>query len=423
MPCFPYPSIPQPIQTPVTLTLKIHNTYRCEPTNLVIPQLKPLPDCEGPKLECFIDDITTCDFKLLGLLGGGCHSLVWKAEINGKVYAIKMVSVSFNSPLPFLYFLIIIQFFHLGAHEPSFLMAGLDDDPQDSDEPDPLDDMSQLTIDSLRLHASSFYNECRVFGRLKELGSEDLAIKAYGYLQFYLNDDKVRQHFLPFGDGARRYLAFLGNKDPTDVDVIRRTLQHDDLRIPMMAIVKEWVHPVEGDRTSRESVKRDMGYRPRQLRNLRELHKSGIVIRDLKWQQYLNGQLADFSFAWTIPHIFGPESGLRPRWSFESMAAWDLKCFQEILDDFSREVERLVPRLKRHNLVALRNDNVYESLRPRSRMYGPFLPMLVYDADCQPMKYRPPFDPAKFNWRAVQKTTKNGATGRVTRQRHLKEDR
>ncbi|KAH7244413.1 uncharacterized protein BKA55DRAFT_692218 [Fusarium redolens] len=295
MPCFPYPSIPQPIQTPVTLTLKIHNTYRCEPTNLVIPQLKPLPDCEGPKLECFIDDITTCDFKLLGLLGGGCHSLVWKAEINGKVYAIKM-------------------FFHLEAHEPSFLMDGLDDDPQDSDEPDPLNDMSQSTIDSLRLHTSSFYNECRVFGRLKELGREDLAIKGYGYLQFYLNDDKVRQHFLPFGDGARRHLAFLGNKDPTDVDVIRRTLQHDDLRIPMMAIVKEW------------------------LRNLRELHKSGIVIRDLKWQQYLNGQLADFSFAWTIPHIFGPESGLRPRWSFESMAAWDLKCFQEILDDFCREV-------------------------------------------------------------------------------------
>ena len=72
-----------------------------------MPQLKPLPDCEGPKLECFIDDITTCDFKIVGLLGTGAHSQVWKAEINGKVYAIKTVSVSFNFSLPFLHHLII----------------------------------------------------------------------------------------------------------------------------------------------------------------------------------------------------------------------------------------------------------------------------------------------------------------------------
>ena len=61
-----------------------------------MPQLKPLPDCEGPKLECFIDDITTCDFKIVKILGSGAHSQVWKAEINGKVYAIKTVSVPFN---------------------------------------------------------------------------------------------------------------------------------------------------------------------------------------------------------------------------------------------------------------------------------------------------------------------------------------
>ncbi|KAJ9422617.1 hypothetical protein QL093DRAFT_2116435 [Fusarium oxysporum] len=373
-----------------------------------MPQLKPLPDCEGPKLECFIDDITTCDFKLLGPLGSGCHSQVWKAEINGKVYAIKM-------------------FFHLGSHEPSFLMDPIDDDFPDPDEPEPLvasSKISQPTIDSLRLHATSFYNECRVFGRLKELGREDLAIKAYGYLQFDLSDDKVQRHFLPFGNGARRHLASLGNKDPTDVDVIRRTMQHDDLRIPMMAIVKEWVHSFEGtkwvqliggDWASRESVKRDIGHLPRLLRNLRELHKSGIVIRDLKWQQYLDGQLVDFSFAWTIPHIFGPESGLRPRWTFESMAAWDLKCFQTILNEFDDRAEISVPRLRKHNLVAWQSDDMYERLRPRPQLYGPALPMLVYDGNFQPMVHHPPFDPAKFNWRAVQKLTKKGATRRVTK--------
>jgi hypothetical protein len=44
--------------------------------------------------------------------------------------------------------------------------------------------------------------------------------------------------------------------------------------------------------------------------------------------------------------------------------------------------------------------------------------MLIYDDDqLHMMWHRPPFDPAKFNWRAVQKSTKKGtsATGRITK--------
>ncbi|KAF5528959.1 hypothetical protein FNAPI_14033 [Fusarium napiforme] len=381
-----------------------------------MPQLKPLPDCQGPKLECFIDDIAACDFNLIERLGSGCHSQVWKAEINGKVYAIKL-------------------FFNLWAHEPNFIMDPIDDFTHDLDDgyepPEEMSQMSQSTIASLRLHATSFYNECRVFGRLKELGRENLAVKSYGYLQFDLSDEKVQRHFLPFGDGARRTLAFRGNKEPTDEDVIRCLMQHDDLRIPMMAIVKDWVPSFEGPKLVRDVpearkywlpvgedwavVKRSIGHLPRLLRNLRELHRSGIVIRDLKEQQYLDGQLVDFSFAWTIPHILGPESGLRPPWSFESMAAWDLQCFQTILDDFDKKAERAVPRIRKHNLVARQGDDMYQRLRPRPQSYGPPLPMLVYDAKTKPMVHRPPFDPAKFNWRAVQKPTKKVATGRVTR--------
>ncbi|KLO98642.1 uncharacterized protein Y057_4122 [Fusarium fujikuroi] len=381
-----------------------------------MPRLEPLPDCQGPKLECFIDDIATCDFKLVELLGSGCHSQVWKAEINDKVYAIKL-------------------FFSFWAHEPNFLMDPIDDFERDLDDgyepPEEMSRMSQSTIASLRLHATSFYNECRVFGRLKELGREDLAVKSYGYLQFDLSDDKVQRHFLPFGNGARKRLAFAGNKEPTDEDVIRYLMQHDDLRIPMTAIVKEWV-PSSKDpklvrdvaeartywppvRPDREVVKRSIGHLPRLLRNLRELHKSGIVVRDLEWQQYQDGQLVDFSFAWTIPHILGPESGLRPRWSFESMAAWDLQCFQTILDDSDKQAELAVPRLRKHSLVAWQSDDMYQRLRPRPQSYGPALPMLVYDANTKPMVHRPPFDPAKFNWQAMQKPTKKGATGRVTK--------
>ena len=58
-----------------------------------MPTLKPLPDCEGPKLECFTDDLLAHDFKFLGIAGVGCHSVAVKAEIDGKLYAIKIVSL------------------------------------------------------------------------------------------------------------------------------------------------------------------------------------------------------------------------------------------------------------------------------------------------------------------------------------------
>ncbi|KAH7184707.1 uncharacterized protein B0J16DRAFT_319506 [Fusarium flagelliforme] len=376
-----------------------------------MPQLKPLPDCEGPKLECFIDDITTCDFKIVGKLGVGVHSQVWKAEINGKVYAIK-------------------TFFYHSTQVPDFEMCPIDEDVvyqyDDGSLPIPSSDITQATIDSLRLHATSFYNECRVFGRLKELDREHLAIKAYGYLQFDLSDEKVQRHFLPFGNDSRKHLALIGNKEPHDEDVIRHFMAHDNLSRPIMGIVKEWVDSIEGleawQSYDRDLVKRNIGHMPRLLRNVRALHKSGIVVRDLGGLQYLDGQLVDFSFAWTIPHIFGPESGLRPRWSFESMAAWDLQCFQDMLDELDRKAELAVPRLRKHKLTAWPKHDISERLRPRSHSYRPPLPMLVRDDDqLNLMWHRPPFDPARFNWRATQKPTKKGAsaTGRVTKTKAL----
>lgn len=67
-----------------------------------MPPSKPLPDCDGPKLECFLDDITTGNFKILGFLGAGCHSQVWKAEIYGEVYAIKIVNAPFDQSPSYL---------------------------------------------------------------------------------------------------------------------------------------------------------------------------------------------------------------------------------------------------------------------------------------------------------------------------------
>ncbi|KAJ4247131.1 hypothetical protein NW762_013269 [Fusarium torreyae] len=366
-----------------------------------MPTLKPLPDCEGPKLECFSDDIMAHDFKLLTFLGKGCHSVVFKAEIDGKIYVIKF-------------------FFAHSSKNPEYQMAPIDEgyDAIEGESSVPLvasDTMPQSAIDSLFMHATSFYNECRAYGRLKELSREHLAIKAHGYLRVHLND-QIREQFT----------AAMQKDTPGCPDVTLDVMMHEDLDVPVMAIVKDWVpdhrlywyDPEYSPENSRKVEQRQINHLPRMLRNLRQLHKCGIVVRDLKEVQYYEGQLGDLSHAWTIPHIFGPESGLRPRWNFASMAAWDLKCFQQMLDDYDDIAREAEPPLKTHNLVAWRNDQAYGRLRPRPEMHGPFLPMLAYDDPrVWDLKDFPPYDPAEFNWKAAQKKTKKASTGGVTKKR------
>jgi len=65
-----------------------------------MPTLKPLPDCEGPKLERFTNDLTKHDFKFLEYLGSGSHSVVVKAEIDGKIYVIKLVGTVSRITMP-----------------------------------------------------------------------------------------------------------------------------------------------------------------------------------------------------------------------------------------------------------------------------------------------------------------------------------
>jgi hypothetical protein len=58
--------------------------------------LKPLPDCEGPKLEPFTQDLAAHDVKFLSTVDefttSMCDSTVFKVRIDGRVYALKVVS-------------------------------------------------------------------------------------------------------------------------------------------------------------------------------------------------------------------------------------------------------------------------------------------------------------------------------------------
>lgn len=58
-----------------------------------MPGLKPHPDCEGPKLAPFTDDFASHDIEFIKCVEvGAAHSLVFKTKIDGKIYAVKLVS-------------------------------------------------------------------------------------------------------------------------------------------------------------------------------------------------------------------------------------------------------------------------------------------------------------------------------------------
>ncbi|RSM15066.1 hypothetical protein CDV31_005146 [Fusarium ambrosium] len=375
-----------------------------------MPTLKPLPDCEGPKLECFTDDLLAHDFKFLAIAGVGTHGVTVKAEIDGKLYAIKI-------------------FFSEGTTEPCAHLCPLHEDPYE----DGLGynhkeryGWSDSLIEKLVLYATSFNSECRVFGRLKEVGREDLAVRAHGYIPVYLND-RVEEQFKNALDNS----PLLGDTSGAQL------MNHANPEEPLMAIVKDWVpgeEPAHDEITNKEGEWLRPTKFPKMLRDLKELHKFGIVVRDIKAQQYINGTLVDFSHAWTIPHVWGPEEGIQPRWAFASMAAWDLFCFQyEVIGDWNLEAKRW-PDIRRKpcRLVAYKGVNgqsvgglgqnpnrasVYDRLRIRPGNEGPFLPLLNHEGIFIDMTQDPPYDPALFDWRRAGEQAGKDGKGTMGRKR------
>ncbi|RSL48139.1 hypothetical protein CEP53_009642 [Fusarium sp. AF-6] len=377
-----------------------------------MPTLKPLPDFEGPKLECFTDDLLAHDFKFLTIVGVGVHGVTIKAKINGNLYAIKI-------------------FFSEGTTEPCAHLCPLQEFPDEEGEDYSLKERygwSDSLIEKLVLCTTSFNNECRVFGRLKEVGREDLAVGAHGYIQVYLND-RVEEQFK---------IALDNHPVLTDTSGAQ-LMNHTNPEEPLMAIVKDWVpgeeQPAHGEITNKEGEWLRPTKFPKMLRDLKELHKCGIVVRDIHAQQYINGTLVDFSHAWTIPHVWGPEEGIQPRWAFASMAAWDLFCFQvEVIRDWNLEAERSDSRRKPCRLVAYRGVNgrsvagfgqdpnrasVYDRLRIRPGNEGPFLPLLNHEGFLVSMTQDPPYDPALFDWRRAQEQAGKEGKGTMARKRKV----
>lgn len=119
-----------------------------------------------------------------------------------------------------------------------------------------------------------FSCECRVYGRLKEEGREDLAVRAHGYLLLTAEQEaQVLRH---------------------DPELDARWRRTEEFRhLPIRAIVKDLATDPEPFTQAHLSS---------MWEDLEGLHRLGILVRDIGIFDYIGGKLIDFSRSWTMPH-------------------------------------------------------------------------------------------------------------------------
>jgi hypothetical protein len=134
-----------------------------------------------------------------------------------------------------------------------------------------------------------FNCECRAYGRLKQEEREELAIKAYGYRLLTPEQEAEvtrRIEGEEFDELHRSHEVLDGN------NTWLRYEQHRGH--PIRAIVKQLV-PNDGEPFGAAAI-------PHLWSDLEELHKLGILVRDVHAGNYLGGKLIDFSRSWTMYH-------------------------------------------------------------------------------------------------------------------------
>ncbi|KAM5348904.1 hypothetical protein ACJ41O_008727 [Fusarium nematophilum] len=339
--------------------------------------LGPLPDLDGPKLDPFPHDLSADDVEFLEILDvESAHGKIIKTKIQDRMYAVKF----------------------FGRKEDVF--ANIGEREYDSGR------TSALPRETFNKYFIPFYNECRAYGRLKELDREHLAVKVHGYVSLEVTEviERKMQHAMSDYFGPQSAARLLGGH----------------FGDPVVAIVKDWVDMAEDDDDdggggggdgSRFDLFAQASELPRMLERLHGLHECGIVVRDLASTQYVNGVLVDLSMACTMPHPFGPGGGWKPAWAFQSMAAWDLYCFQTLVIDrwsqvsqeFSRHRHRPRPKGARRacTLRAYEDPVRTDTLRPRPSRQRPFLPILNHQHMELQMTQLPRFDPGAFEAGAV----------------------
>ncbi|KAI1080297.1 hypothetical protein F5B20DRAFT_589372, partial [Whalleya microplaca] len=155
-----------------------------------------------------------------------------------------------------------------------------------------------------------------------ETNNEHLATKCYGYLRF----DKETHPNLCQELTLRKMdfmsdIYWLPGPENEEYDPGKDVF-------PIYALVKEL-----RDRDTGYLKSKDVG---RMGRHLKQLHRVGIVCRDLEGN-YLEGKINDLSSAWTVPHRFLDEtSGLVSSDIIEGLTFQDYVELELMIEDHNR---------------------------------------------------------------------------------------
>ncbi|AEO70537.1 uncharacterized protein THITE_2122138 [Thermothielavioides terrestris NRRL 8126] len=235
---------------------------------------RPLPWFRGPKLGPFkFRDEANRDITFLEHLGGGVHAEVFRVMIDDSIYALKLFR--------FVHPTMVIQ--------PNVLRDGT------------------ASIEDVINQNDPFHCECRAYGRLKEVGREDLAVHCYGYVLL-----------------SRRHEHDLAQLGFTDWD--RRDAVKDR---PIRGIVKEYIADDGSGPFTFEML-------PRMRQDIIDLNRLGIVVWDVRADNYRAGRIVDFSQAHTAPHMeLDWNSTAYARSQVMDCCVRDRACFDDMIEEWN----------------------------------------------------------------------------------------
>ncbi|KAK8927818.1 hypothetical protein VCV18_004304 [Metarhizium anisopliae] len=271
--------------------------------------LVPLPQAStsvaphGPKLPPF-DFQGPQAIKFIEHMGEGLHSHVFKVEILGQLYALKLFRFPNDCDWEGLPECGTKEFEELGEGQ----------------------EYREL-YSALYNYAEPFTCECRAYGRIQESGHETLALKCYGYV--LLDEEHERRMMAQFQHPSSGVcLDFNGSIDASIPDDVRwRFVGKSGRPPPIRGIVKELGVPDEEN--LRPAVARSI------LRDIIRMQKLGIIGIDVMDVQIVSGKLCDFSTAITTPHFLTtPE--LNPHLTAEMVSLMEFTTFDKALSDYKR---------------------------------------------------------------------------------------
>jgi serine/threonine protein kinase len=148
---------------------------------------------------------------------------------------------------------------------------------------------SQREID----YFDPFNCEYRVYGRLKQENREDLAVRAHGYLLL------TQEQEVAFTARRTRMWGKDYVPDYADDEKLNGSKywnrQEEHRHLPVRAIVKDLCEGPGFTNFFRSPQLLDM------WNDLEDLHRLGILVRDVTPDNYIAGKLVDFSQSWTVP--------------------------------------------------------------------------------------------------------------------------